>query len=331
MRFKDPAAIQKLEDTHTIYVEPAIAGVTQRPGQVARQFTQKLPPHLCPVRYVQSGGKSWALISLSAEITDADTANAEIMPDGWMVLTKSEWRRRDAEYVAYRNKCVKERFEARQAERAQHQEEHHEYAEEDQMDIDEPSFSSHIQEQQSYIKGLLVQVSNLHPKSNKSVIRSMLDRTCDRYARQQMTKDPEAKIPLKPEIQYIDYTKGLDTAYVRVKTPEDSKLIIDALEKRRRIMESETDIRGVKAEKDEKPVTWVSGKLLEGEVERRYWENIQAHKAPKGNQNKNKKKKETKPQAEGRKERDEGEVGSPQRQAKRQRLLSVGTDKRGEN
>ena len=295
--------------------EPHIAGVTVRPGQLARYFMQTLPQHFHPVRYIQSGGKSWALVTLSAPITDADTNNRDILPKDWIVLTKTEWRRRDNEYREYRVKCMKERYETHAAERKQHEAAEEEEAH-DAMDLDPPSFHT---PKEAYSTGLIVQVSNVHPAANKTTIRSLLDRTCQRYAQGAMSRRPERKLPATPDIQYIDHTKGLDCAYIRVKSPEDSKLLIDALSKRRRVMQSGDDVKGVKAEKEEAAKKWLMGRVLEGEVERRYWENINAHKAPKGGKAGGKKK-----AAES---LEQSRSPGGKRDVKRQRVLSIGNER----
>lgn len=137
-----------------------------------------------------------------------------------------------------------------------------------------------------YEPGLIVHITNLHPGVNKPAISSFIDRAVDRYIQRKEKKAAEAAGLLeeykrerkdhqpakKSTMKYIDYQKGATEAWVRQATKEDSILIIEALNSRRRSMKDAQDRQGQKLPKGEDG--YVKGELLEGKKEAAYWDVI---------------------------------------------------------
>ena len=75
-------------------------------------------------------------------------------------------------------------------------------------------------------------------------------------------------------VDYIDYKPkcGFTTAHVRVKTSDDTELLVRALSKRRRCMESGDGREGGKKCKGDE--RWVKGEVIRGEREKVYWEAV---------------------------------------------------------
>lgn len=118
-------------------------------------------------------------------------------------------------------------------------------------------------EEPPYTPGLIVHVANLHPATNKPTVTAFLARAADRYLRKC------GEQPRSLQINYVDYKKGADTAYLRFGSAADADLVVKALEKRRRAMKSAEDAKG-----SVDKVAYVKGRLLEGGEERIYWERV---------------------------------------------------------
>lgn len=139
--------------------------------------------------------------------------------------------------------------------------------------------------------GLIVRLTNLNPSTTKAIINSFVCRSVDRYLRKKAEKkkkrkgcgdDDVAGQDIKSvKINYVDYEKGLSQAYIRQSSKEDSQLIVDALQKRKRNMVDGEDTKGKRADETSEQ-DWVKGKILAGEEEKIYWEKLLAVKNTKG-------------------------------------------------
>lgn len=141
--------------------------------------------------------------------------------------------------------------------------------------------------QDDHEPGLIVHITNLHPDVTKPTISSFIDRAVDRYIQRQEKKAAESTGRLeeylsekknhspskKTTMLYIDYKKGSTEAWVRQATKEDSLLIIEGLDARRRTMKDKDDRTGQKIPKGEEG-KHVKGRLLEGKEEADYWDTI---------------------------------------------------------
>lgn len=138
-----------------------------------------------------------------------------------------------------------------------------------------------------YEPGLIVHITNLHPDATKPTISSFIDRAVDRYIQRQEKKAAESAGRLeeylreqkahppskKTTLKYIDHKKGSTEAWVRQATKEDSNLIIEGLNSRRRSMKSGDDRIGQRIPKGEDG-GYVKGELLEGKADAAYWDTI---------------------------------------------------------
>lgn len=144
-----------------------------------------------------------------------------------------------------------------------------------------------ISHQEDHEPGLIVHITNLHPEVTKPTISSFIDRAVDRYVQRQEEKEAKVAGRLeeylnekksyppskKTTMLYIDYKKGSTEAWVRQATKEDSLIIIEGLDARRRIMKGKDDRTGQKIPKGEDG-KYVQGRLLEGKEEANYWDTI---------------------------------------------------------
>ncbi|CCX33746.1 Similar to Protein pof8; acc. no. O13795 [Pyronema omphalodes CBS 100304] len=241
-----------IEDSHTIYVEPSVSNATTRtPGRLALELHKTLPAELLPVVYTTNEHRSWALLTLSAPVTQEHIDNHESWPQGWIVLTRTEWEKRDAMYKQKRHEALQARLAS-----------HH---------VREMANAPPIIPKHTFEPGLIVHITNIHLDATKPSISGFIMRCVDRVQRKRDKADgkPEA-IPQRVKINYIDYKRGTGQCYLRQATVKDSELIIEALKKRRRVMLDGDDKKG-KKEKD----GYVQGRLLEGVEEAEYWRKVE--------------------------------------------------------
>jgi hypothetical protein len=88
-------------DRQTVYVEPHNSSICASPPKLIRHLKthSRLPERSFPVQNVTSGSPSWAFITLSQELTELVINDTRVWPRDWVVLSKSEWKRRDIEYA----------------------------------------------------------------------------------------------------------------------------------------------------------------------------------------------------------------------------------------
>ncbi|KAF8540194.1 hypothetical protein BDD12DRAFT_834179 [Trichophaea hybrida] len=250
-----------LPDANTIYVEPAITNTTTRtPGRLALELQKTLPTELLPVKYTTNDNRSWALLTLSSAVTQEHLEKKNLWPQGWIVLSKKEWEYRDSLYRQRREEALQARLQL-------HHQHQHQPKHQDRNLIPAPA-PKHIFE-----PGLIVHITHLHPDVNKPGISSFIMRSVDRYIRKREKRSPSsssAPPPAKIKINYIDYKKDSSSCYLRQSTTEDSHLIIAALKKRKRVMQSGDDRKGRKTKEG-----FVVGRLLEGLEEVEYWRKME--------------------------------------------------------
>ncbi|KAH0613963.1 uncharacterized protein H6S33_005849 [Morchella sextelata] len=292
------------QDLFTVYIEPDVPTIISNPGRAARILHESfLPRRYFPVQFVENTQKPWTFVTLSSVITEDDMTNKKLWPRDWIVLTKSEWQKRDSEYqallraqvraVTLSRENISNRFTSNESNNHLRPEtvnsEKHKIMNSDNTTSREEKAPKRIfSNESSFEKGLIIRLSNLHPSTTKIIIDSFITRSVDRYLRKKREKQEKSGNSLSSEdppllrISYIDYEKGLDEAYLRLGNPEDSTLIVRALKKRKRSMRSGEDTKGKKGEKALREENWVSGKILSGEEERIYWGKVLWIKGKKG-------------------------------------------------
>lgn len=150
--------------------------------------------------------------------------------------------------------------------------------------------SSHAREADGsgFEPGLIVRLTKLDPTTTKATINLFVCHSVGRYLRKKAGKQEKGKdgggdmADVKSvKINYVDYEKGLSEAYTRQSSWEDSKLIVNALGKRKRNMRNGEDTKGKKVTKSDGK-GWVDGKVLTGEEEWIYWQKLLLAKNMKG-------------------------------------------------
>ncbi|RPB01864.1 hypothetical protein L873DRAFT_610329 [Choiromyces venosus 120613-1] len=285
---KSTAGPRKNSEDSTIYIEPHVTGITLNPGRVARMLSQSaMPRKYLPVQFVEAGDTAWAFVILSTAVSHEDAANQELWPKDWIIMTKHEWRRRDEEYQQLRRKRPTFPTRTRLAER-------HDRASgssAQQMWPDRPIVPTVPADPAltregdqgmttDYELGLIVYLTNLHPLATKETITSFITRQVDRYNRKKSSSKTKGNFIPKNEdgppvnINYVDYQKGLTTAYLRLRKAQDSELVVSALKKRKRRMQDGSDKKGKKVKNDSGRDDWVKATNVEGNEEKIYWEKV---------------------------------------------------------
>ncbi|CAZ80561.1 unnamed protein product [Tuber melanosporum] len=283
---RSPAGHPKCSEDSTIYIEPHVTGITLNPGRVARMLSQSaMPRKYLPVQFVEAGDTAWAFVILSAAVSHEDAENQGLWPKDWIIMTKHEWRKRDEEYQHLRGRRPTSPARIRLPER-------HDGASGSsvqQMWSDLPIFPTVPVDPASvregdqkmnadYESGLIVYLTNIHPLTTKETITSFITRQVDRYNGKKRSSTLKDRDGPPVNINYVDYSKGLTTAYLRLRKAQDSELVVSALKKRKRRMQDGNDKKGKKVTNDSGRDNWVKATNVEGNEERIYWEKVLAAK-----------------------------------------------------
>ncbi|BFZ64230.1 hypothetical protein YB2330_005369 [Saitoella coloradoensis] len=283
------------DDEMTIYVETVPAKLSDDALNVAVALRKEMSAEdpCLPIQRVFGLGRGYAFVLLSATVDDSYVKDIK-MPATWMVLTKAEHDRRDAEYqrlVQADHDALRER--RREFPEPRRREEGRLTPPREVGRLTPPPLPSLLPKARPaptpapYEKGLILNLSNLHEETNKPTIQSFLAQVANRQ--QYFDKNPSAHLEHDGasieetadtnlvHVQYVDYNKPSDTAYVRLSSPAEATLLARALTFQRRAMRAKDDSKGTSVgENSERK--YVVGNVLEGERERIYWEMLEDEK-----------------------------------------------------
>ncbi|GAO47857.1 hypothetical protein SAICODRAFT_68555 [Saitoella complicata NRRL Y-17804] len=282
------------DDEMTIYVEPVPAKLTDDALDVAVALRKEMSAEdpCLPIQRVFGLGRGYALVLLSSIVDESTVKNIK-MPMTWMVLTKAEHDRRDVEYqrliqsdydALRRRRRVSPEPRRREEGRLTPPREVGRLTPPPLPSLPPKSRPASTSTPTPYEKGLILHLSHLHEETNKPTIQSFLAQVANRQ--QYFDKNPSAQLeydgaPIEDatdtnlvHVQYVDYTKPSDTAYVRLSTPAEAILLARALTFQHRVMRAKDDCKGTSVgENSERK--YVVGNVLEGERERIYWEMLE--------------------------------------------------------
>ncbi|KAI5809978.1 hypothetical protein DFH27DRAFT_168682 [Peziza echinospora] len=258
-------------DSHTIYAEPNILGISSSPGRLARVVAEATSDR--NVEWVEVGNNSWAFITFSEEIGEEDLMEKDKWPVDWIIMTKKEWQQRDKEYQMIRSSRLKATAEPMQ-QRNYASEQLPVYLKDTKAQPSSYSGKGNAANS-DYPRGLIVFLQNTHPESTKSGISTFLVNNVKKYLHKHTSAHSERGAKTV-NIDYVDYKPkaGFTSAHLRLKSAEDAQLLVEALQRRRRYMKAGDDEKGKKCKRNND--SWVNAEIIRGERERAYWDTISA-------------------------------------------------------
>jgi len=112
------------------------------------------------------------------------------------------------------------------------------------------------QELETYPRGCLVFVRNIHPETNKTTLKALFS---------------AAFAGESSGVDYVDFQKGIDSCHLRLSTPAHANLLWSHLDSRPIIQANALDGEGKATKGDEKPIVV---EIVEGKREELYWERV---------------------------------------------------------
>ncbi|KAF9062551.1 hypothetical protein BDP27DRAFT_1300327 [Rhodocollybia butyracea] len=190
------------------------------------------------------------------------TSISEAQKHGFRALSKLRWDELKEEYVAWRQTLLDEAFAAQGTEPPT--EYHHESAEypiEDVIDEFEGDEQNQIEDiltlSSPYPPDCLLFIRNINPSTNKTTLRTLFGNAL--LANGMNSQD----------IDYVDYTKGMDTCYLRVSSPLSARALVTFFGERHLVQSDALD--GTGAQEGGK---FIQVELMQGKKEQVYWEKV---------------------------------------------------------
>ncbi|KAI9030663.1 hypothetical protein CLU79DRAFT_694856 [Phycomyces nitens] len=176
------------------------------------------------------------------------------------VMSKQEWNKLKEEYIEIQNArkaYVKEQWAEYNASiedtRKEDLENKHQQPQKpQQLQQAQQQRKPELPEKIDYVKGIIVYVGNIHPKSSKTVISKLLEKS-------------------GVSVPYIGRKKGLDYCHARLNSPEDALELTQYFNNHPIIQETHTDTSGKPADENDSSQT-VKLRVLTGKEEEFYWQ-----------------------------------------------------------
>ncbi|KAF8484420.1 hypothetical protein JB92DRAFT_2821400 [Gautieria morchelliformis] len=185
----------------------------------------------------------------------APSADKEAVKFGLRVLPKTSWERMKVEYLAYQQLLLSQVAE-KAAEPQVEVEKRKAYSESD-CNSQAKSPPPEIQMQPSWFpQDCLVFVRNIHPDTNKTTLRTLFSASL---------------ASSKGGVDYVDFTKGIDTCHLRLASPSDVARLVSHFTAQHTAQHDALDQAG-SAPTGERPK--IELEIVRGTREELYWEKI---------------------------------------------------------
>ncbi|KAJ3824021.1 hypothetical protein EV361DRAFT_353297 [Lentinula raphanica] len=223
--------------------------------------------------------------SASDTPSNAELAVSEARKHGFRALPKIRWDQLKEEYLAWqrqlREQVLAEQDRQKEELASQMKEELGDeelHLKESKVDSNSTSSSAALPSSQlssssssSYPQNCLVFVRNVHPGTNKTTLRSLFSKALASGGLQKSSQ------PQDQNIDYVDYTKGMDTCYVRFSSPSHAPALQKHFLRHRIVQEMPLDDNGVDltigAEKAGAS-KHIEVEVIQGKKEEIYWEKV---------------------------------------------------------
>lgn len=179
---------------------------------------------------------------------------------GFRTLPKARWDKLNEEYLAYRQKLINELANANEPPDIPHDSDVLGAAPKDILEDSVPTPFRNVTTMYSpYPFGCLVFARNLHLETNKTTLRALFT-----TAFESSHVDPAG-------IDYIDFSKGMDSCYLRLASPEHGRILVDHFSSQPVVQSCGLDDIGKTPGASQKAIAM---EIIEGKKEEVYWEKV---------------------------------------------------------
>ncbi|KAJ3764313.1 hypothetical protein EV360DRAFT_65613 [Lentinula raphanica] len=229
-------------------------------------------------------GTNSSLASALDTPSNAELAVSEARKHGFRALPKIRWDQLKEEYLAWqrqlREQVLAEQDRQKEELASQMKEELGDeelHLKESKVDSNSTSSSAALPSSQlsssssSYPQNCLVFVRNVHPGTNKTTLRSLFSKALASGGLQKSSQ------PQDQNIDYVDYTKGMDTCYVRFSSPSHAPALQKHFLRHRIVQEMPLDDNGVDLTFDTEKAgasKHIEVEVVQGKKEEIYWEKV---------------------------------------------------------
>ncbi|KAJ4499077.1 hypothetical protein C8R41DRAFT_83332 [Lentinula lateritia] len=224
------------------------------------------------------------------------SSHVEARKHGFRGLPKAQWDALKDEYVAWRQKLL-EQVLAEQDDDLDEEmkykigsqwEEEEEYNESGNGQISHPIQSNVPQTSSSSSANLpssltslspfppncLVFIRNIHAGTNKTTLRTLLSKALINGGVEKGIENTQPQ-DISQCIDYIDYTKGTDTCYIRFSSPSQASALRSYLTRHHIVQNTALDDTGIEMEKAQTHKTkYIEVEVVQGKKEEIYWEKV---------------------------------------------------------
>ncbi|KAJ3853301.1 hypothetical protein EV368DRAFT_39219, partial [Lentinula lateritia] len=217
----------------------------------------------------------------SPSILSRASSHVEARKHGFRALPKAQWDALKDEYVVWRQKLLEQVLAEQdndvdkemKYEVASQWEEEEEYNEFGNGEISHPiqsnvpqtssissdNLPSSLTSSSPFPPNCLVFIRNIHVGTNKTTLRTLLSKA--------LINDGC--------VDYVDYTKGMDTCYIRLSSPSQASALQSYLTRHCIVQNTALDDAGIKVEKaqTDKP-KYIGVEVIQGKKEEIYWEKV---------------------------------------------------------
>ncbi|PPQ72779.1 hypothetical protein CVT24_012805 [Panaeolus cyanescens] len=212
-------------------------------------------------------------IPLSLADEGSNEVHDEARKFGLRMLSKKSWEGLKAEYLLYRQRLVEE------INSFQDDSESRTHIHSGKVENAPAAFSSEdllatgvkLDVNDPYPYGCLVFLRNVHPETNKTTLRSLFSHLLVSTSDHEHTVDGLG-------IDYLDYNKGMDNCFIRLKTPAHASRFVHHINSQNLYQQSGLDATGASAPIAGKPETsaasYLRAELILGTREEVYWNKV---------------------------------------------------------
>ncbi|KAK0190370.1 hypothetical protein F5146DRAFT_1102801 [Armillaria mellea] len=196
----------------------------------------------------------WTVVVLATEVKPAISEFQEATKFGLRVLSKTRWDEMKNEYLAYRARLVKE-IVSYEDKMAAHAATKRRRSPSPAMSSVPDAVETTLTTSSLFPPNCLVFVRNLHCETNKTTLRALFSKA--------FTSLPDG-------LDYVDFTKGMDSCYLRVATPEHALALTDYFTQAKMTQTNGLDNEGSR-DAEAKAITM---ETVGGRREEIYWEKV---------------------------------------------------------
>ncbi|PBK93939.1 hypothetical protein ARMGADRAFT_1164773 [Armillaria gallica] len=196
----------------------------------------------------------WTLVVCATDVKPAISEFQEATKFGFRALSKTRWDEMKDEYLAYRARLVKE-IVSYEDEMAAHAATKRRRSPSPAISSIPDTVETTLTSSSLFPPKCLVFVRNLHCETNKTTLRALFSKA--------FTSLPDG-------LDYVDFTKGMDSCYLRVATPEHARALTDYFTQAKMAQTNGLDSEGSR-DAETKAITM---ETMGGRREEIYWEKV---------------------------------------------------------